>query len=35
VRSLLAREDGEVFLWHDLDHFIGLLRAIAFLDLPS
>jgi hypothetical protein len=34
VRDLLARDDGEVYLWHDIDHFVGVLRALAFLNLP-
>ena len=34
--ELLGRSEEEgVYLWHDLDHFCGLLRLLAFLDLPS
>jgi hypothetical protein len=33
--ELLGRtEEEDVYLWHDLDHFCGLLRLLAFLDLP-
>jgi hypothetical protein len=34
VRDLLAREDGEIFLWHDLDHLIAILQRIAALARP-
>lgn len=34
VRELLTRNDGEVFLWHDLEHVIGILQRIASLTLP-
>lgn len=34
VRDVVEREGGEVFLWHDLDHLAGVLRRIAFLDVP-
>jgi len=34
VRDLLARDDGEVFLWHDLEHAIGILQRIASLARP-
>lgn len=30
IRDLLGR--SEVFLWHDLDHLIGLLSRLAALD---
>jgi hypothetical protein len=32
--EFLERPADEVYLWHDLDHLTGLLRAIAYLDLP-
>lgn len=32
IRSLLARDDGEVFIWHDVEHFAGLLRGLAYRD---
>jgi len=35
LQDLLAREDGEVFIWHDLDHLVGILRRLASLDIPS
>jgi len=35
VRELLARApDDGVFIWHDVDHLVGVLRAIGRLDLP-
>jgi hypothetical protein len=34
VDDLLGRPDDEIFLWHDLEHLVGLLGLIAFLDLP-
>lgn len=34
TEELLTRDPGEVFLWHDLNHFAGILRLLAFLDLP-
>lgn len=34
VHELLARAEGEVFLWHDLEHVVGILQRIADLDLP-
>ena len=36
LRSLLeGGPDGEVFLWHDLAHVVGILRRVATLDLPT
>lgn len=35
VLELLSREPDSIFLWHDLDHLAGLLRGIAFMDLPG
>jgi len=32
IEDLLRRPADEVFLWHDLDHFAGLIRLLAFLD---
>ena len=29
------REDREVIVWHDLAHFVGILKRVAALDLPS
>jgi hypothetical protein len=34
VREFLARDDGETFLWHDLDHIVGILKRIAALARP-
>jgi hypothetical protein len=34
VREFLSRDDGEVFIWHDLQHVIGVLQRLASLDLP-
>ncbi|MEO3813126.1 hypothetical protein ABGB17_29340 [Sphaerisporangium sp. B11E5] len=35
LRQILGRACGEgVFLWHDMAHLCGVLRAIAYLDLP-
>jgi hypothetical protein len=34
VQDLLKRDEGEVFLWHDLEHLAGVLRRLASLDLP-
>ena len=34
VRELLTRDDAEVFLWHDLEHVIGILQRIASLARP-
>lgn len=34
VRGLLTREGGEVFLWHDLGHLVGILNALVAMDLP-
>ncbi|MEV4384497.1 hypothetical protein AB0J68_02015 [Micromonospora sp. NPDC049580] len=37
LTSLLQRDDpeGVVSLWHDLSHVSGLLRLLAYLDLPD
>ena len=35
VQDLLHRPDDETYLWHDLDHLCGLLRMLAYLDLPG
>lgn len=35
VSDLLTRDDGEVVLWHDLGHAIGLLGLLAYLDHPE
>jgi hypothetical protein len=34
--SALARGDSrdEIVLWHDLDHLAGVMRLLAYLDLP-
>jgi hypothetical protein len=32
--EMLTREEGEVQLWHDLNHLAGVLRGIAFTDVP-
>ena len=34
VRDLLAREEDEVVLWHDLEHVTGILLRIAGLAQP-
>jgi hypothetical protein len=35
LQDLLAREHGgEVFIWHDLEHLVGILQRIASLDTP-
>ena len=34
LREMLKRREEGVSLWHELDHLAGVLRAIAFLDLP-
>ena len=34
TRQMLARSDGTVYLWNDLDHVVGLLRRLVYLDLP-
>jgi hypothetical protein len=34
VRELLSRAEGEVFLWHDLEHVIGILQRVAALARP-
>jgi hypothetical protein len=34
-RLILNRaEDEPIYLWHDIEHISGLLRLIAYLDLP-
>jgi hypothetical protein len=35
IQDLLHRQDDEIVLWHDLGHLTGLLRALAYLDLPG
>jgi hypothetical protein len=34
LRELLGRDEGEVFLGHDLEHVAGILSRIAALALP-
>lgn len=34
VMGLARRAVDSVSLWHDLDHLSGLLRGLAFMDLP-
>jgi hypothetical protein len=34
TRGLLTREDGEVYLWHDLAHLAGIFLRISALDTP-
>jgi hypothetical protein len=34
LSALLARPGDELVLWHDLGHVCGLLRYLAFRDLP-
>jgi hypothetical protein len=33
--EFLGRPDEDMYLWHDLDHFCGLLRMLVFLDMRS
>lgn len=33
IRGLLAQDDDEIDLWHDLDHLIGVLQRVSALDL--
>ncbi|PWU60758.1 hypothetical protein DLE60_09420 [Micromonospora globispora] len=35
VAEMVQRDQGMIALWHDLDHVAGLLRLLAYLDLPS
>ncbi|WP_374969295.1 hypothetical protein [Terrabacter sp. BE26] len=36
VRELVTRApDDGVYIWHDVDHLVGVLRAIGRLDLPG
>ncbi|HWJ61831.1 MAG TPA: hypothetical protein VNS19_07660 [Acidimicrobiales bacterium] len=35
LHNMLSREDGEVFLWHDLGHLLGVLNALVAMDLPA
>ena len=36
LRELLQRRaNGELFIWHDLAHVIGILKGIAALDTPG
>lgn len=35
TKQLLNRPVEETYLWHDLRHLIGLLRLLAYLDLPK
>jgi hypothetical protein len=35
IRELLARPDGDAYLWHDLQHAAHVLLRVASLDLPS
>ena len=35
VLEMSARDDHEVYLWHDLSHLCGVLRAVAYFDLPT
>jgi hypothetical protein len=32
---LQERADGELYIWHDLNHVIGILKRIAALDVPG
>jgi hypothetical protein len=32
---LLARPDGEIVQWHDLEHLTAILRALAWRDVPG
>lgn len=34
VRKMLTQDEGEVFLWHDLSHLMGILNALVAMDLP-
>ena len=34
TREMLNRDDGEIILWHDLDHVIGILQRISCLAKP-
>jgi len=34
TRNMLARDENEVLVWHDLDHVIGILQRIAGLAKP-
>jgi len=34
LRRILEHRTEGVSLWHDLDHLSGILRAIAYLNLP-
>jgi len=34
VVELLTRDDGEIFLWHDLEHVTGILLRISVLARP-
>lgn len=35
IAGLVEGGREEVVLWHDLDHLAGVLRLLAFLDLPA
>ncbi|GGM06197.1 hypothetical protein [Micromonospora yangpuensis] len=36
LRALLRRRpEDELLLWHDLQHLAGMLRLLAYLDLPA
>jgi hypothetical protein len=34
IEELVTRNPSEVYLWHDLGHLSGVLRGLAFLNLP-
>jgi hypothetical protein len=34
IGELLSRDDGEVILWHDLEHVIAILQRLSNLDMP-
>ncbi|WP_199485302.1 hypothetical protein [Actinomadura craniellae] len=33
--AALLRRDDLIALWHDLEHAVGLLRLLAYMDLPG
>jgi hypothetical protein len=34
IREILTRDPPEIYVWHDLEHVIGVLGRIADLDQP-
>jgi hypothetical protein len=34
IGDILSRDDGEVILWHDLEHVIGILQRLSNLYMP-